>query len=162
MTQQEFIQKAREKHGSKYDYSLVEYINTRNKVKIICPEHGVFEQRSSAHIEGQGCLKCSGKINLTGLDFINKAKIIHGNVYNYTLVEYKNMKTKVKIICPKHGIFHQMPYNHLIGKGCLKCGKNIFSNIDLIEKMHKRHNNRYDYSLLKYTTTNNKIKIYTV
>jgi hypothetical protein len=54
--------------------------------------------------------------------FIIKANIVHHNKYDYSLVEYKNNKLKVKIICPIHGIFEQRPDSHLQGKSCKKCG----------------------------------------
>lgn len=39
-----FIEKAIKRHGGNYDYSLVNYINSRTKVQIICKIHGIFEQ----------------------------------------------------------------------------------------------------------------------
>lgn len=59
LTKQEFIEKARAKHGCKYDYSKVEYINNHTKVCIICPEHGEFWQTPNKHLSGQGCPKCA-------------------------------------------------------------------------------------------------------
>ena len=57
------------------------------------------------------------------MTFIEKAKIVHGNKYDYSLIEYKNNYTKIKIICPIHGIFEQIPYAHTSNKsGCPKCG----------------------------------------
>ena len=61
-------------------------------------------------------------------DFIEKAKEIHGNKYDYSKVEYKNLRTKVCIICPKHGEFWQIPYSHLKGFGCSKCGHEKTNN----------------------------------
>jgi hypothetical protein len=116
-----FLSNAKNKHGERYDYSLVEYVNNRTKVKIICPEHGIFEQKPNDHLY-YGCGKCGGTKKLTTDEFIVKAKILHGERYNYSLVEYKTAHLKVKIICPEHGIFEQKPNNHLMGKGCKKCG----------------------------------------
>ena len=109
-----FIKKVKQIHGNKYDYSLVEYTNNKSKVKIICPEHGIFEQLPYSHYHHE-CKKCSDKnrtkkIKLTY--FIKKAKEMHGNKYDYSLVEYINNKTKVKIICLDHGIFEQIPQHH--------------------------------------------------
>ena len=109
-----FIKKVKQIHGNKYDYSLVEYTNSKTKVKIICNEHGIFEQLLNSHYH-HGCKKCGDKnrtkkIKLT--DFIKKAKEMHGNKYDYSLVEYINNKTKVKIICLDHGIFEQIPQHH--------------------------------------------------
>jgi len=123
LTTEQFIEKAKAIHSDKYDYSLVEYKNNRTKVKIICHEHGIFEQRSDSHLRGQGCSKCKGggKKKLTTEEFIKKAKNIHGDKYDYSLVEYKNNKTKVKIICPIHDVFEQRPGSHLKGCDCPKC-----------------------------------------
>lgn len=74
ITTEEFIKRAKEIHGNKYDYSLVDYKNARTKVKIICPEHGVFEQQPRAHLNKQGCPKC---------------KISHGEKI---IIEYLNHK----------------------------------------------------------------------
>jgi len=125
-TKGEFIKKAISVHGDKYDYSLVDYVNIRTKVKIICPEHGIFEQQPHSHLKCSGCSKCAIiKIRSTTQQFIEKAIGIHNNKYDYSLVDYKNTRTKVKIICPVHGIFEQTPHNHLSGQGCNKCaGKN--------------------------------------
>ena len=112
LTKENFINKAKEVHHNKYDYSLVEYKNSKTKIKIICPKHGIFEQRPGMHLIGQGCPYCSGRI-ISKEFVINKAKEVHHNKYDYSLVEYKNLQTKVKIICPKHGVFEQKPFNHL-------------------------------------------------
>ena len=59
---------------------------------------------------------------MTGEEFIEKSKVVHGhNRYDYSLVNYKNSNTKVKIICPEHGVFVQTPYAHLNGQGCKEC-----------------------------------------
>jgi len=116
-----FIQKAKEVHNDKYDYSLVEYINAKTKIKIICKKHGVFEQSPSNHIQGYGCSLCGNSLRLTKNIFIQKAKEIHGDKYDYSLVEYINTKTKIKIICKKHGVFEQTPNKHLQNRGCSTC-----------------------------------------
>jgi hypothetical protein len=121
-TNEEFITKTNLIHGNKYDYSLVEYINSKTKVKIICPMHGVFEQTPNNHIFGYGCVRCNGPI-IT--DFIQKAKSIHNNKYDYSLVEYVNSNVKINILCPKHGVFSQKLNDHLYGNGCPICRESI-------------------------------------
>ena len=125
MTSNEFIEKSKQVHGNKYDYSKVDYINTHTKVCIICPEHGEFWITPNNHLRCHGCKSCGyikNAINQTlSLEqFIKKAKKIHGNKYDYSKVEYHDMHTKICIICPKHGEFLQLPYDHLQGKGCKK------------------------------------------
>lgn len=166
MTNEDFIKKSKGVHGEKYDYSLVSYINMSTKVKIICKEHGAFEQTPKNHISRRyGCSKCSGK-NKTTDDFIIESKQIHGDIYDYSLVEYINCKLKVKIICKEHGIFEQNPSNHLQGKnGCVLCVNEILSVIqkdslsEFILKSKNVHGLKYDYSLVEYVKSNVKVNI---
>jgi hypothetical protein len=111
-------------HGNKYDYSLVEYNGTDKKVKIICSSHGLFEQTPHHHRNGIGCAKCGGVAKLTTDEFILKSKKIHGEKYDYKLVNYKNVKTKVLLICPIHGEFNTTPNDHLRRtSGCPICNE---------------------------------------
>ena len=160
LTTSVFIKNAKSIHGDKYDYSLSEYYKSSTKIKIICPEHGVFEQRPNNHvIQKQGCPICGGNEKLTTSVFIKNAKSIHGDKYDYSLVEYKNNKTKVKIICPEHGVFEQSPNSHY-KNGCSKCShKHKPSTEEFIKKCLHLHNNIYDYSLVEYKNAYSKIKI---
>ena len=91
--------------GDKYDYSKVKYVNSYTKVCIICKEHGEFWQTPGSHLNGSGCKKCSIKLNSNkrkSNDFIERAKDIHMDKYDYSKVEYINCDTKVCIICPIH------------------------------------------------------------
>ena len=163
LTTEQFIKRAKLVHGNKYDYSLVEYKNTATKVKIICPVHGIFEQRPNDHLNGKGCSKCSKKTSAkkrqkTTEQFIKEAKKIHCDKYDYSLVNYQGNKIKVKIICPVHGIFEQRPNDHLNGKGCKFCaGNTIKTAKQFIEEAKKIHGNKYNYNVTKYV--NNKIKV---
>ena len=122
-----FVEKAIKVHGSKYDYSKVNYITNRTPICIICPIHGEFYQKPHEHLAGNGCQKCAAeqikqKLLFTKEQFIQKAKEIHGDKYDYSRVEYVNFTTPVEIICPKHGVFKQRPVVHLCQKcGCPKC-----------------------------------------
>jgi len=127
-----FKEKARLAHGYKYGYRSVVYINCRTPVKILCKKHGPFSQRTNNHLNGNGCPQCARKKHATGLvsntkDFITKSKIVHGNKYNYLNTKYINSRSKVKILCKKHGPFSQRANNHLNGTGCPSCtyGRNI-------------------------------------
>jgi very-short-patch-repair endonuclease len=126
LTKEEFIEKARNVHGDKYDYSKVEYKNYTTKVCIICPEHGEFWQKPNNHLSGYGCKKCANKMlsqtkRSSKEEFIEKARKVHNDKYDYSKVDYINGKTKVCIICPKHGEFWQTPNKHLCGEGCPGC-----------------------------------------
>tara|TARA_R110000796_G_scaffold227688_1_gene344466 strand:- start:245 stop:979 length:735 start_codon:yes stop_codon:yes gene_type:complete len=121
-----FTKRANKKHNNYYDYSLAEYINAKEKVKIICPKHGEFLQQPSNHLFGQGCIKCMGDRvskakRLNTSEFILKSKAIHGSKYDYSLVEYKTSKDKVIIICPEHGEFLQTPKAHSTPSMCQGC-----------------------------------------
>ena len=130
LTQQEVINKFKEIHSNKYDYSKVIFTKMREKVCIICPEHGEFWQTPQKHINGQGCPKCGIKKRsensvLDTETFIKRANIIHNNKYDYDLIYFKNLHSKIKINCPKHGYFEQIAYDHLKGHGCPVCGQQI-------------------------------------
>lgn len=119
-TTEQFIKEAKKIYGDKYNYSKINYINTDTKVEIICPIHDSFFKRPDSFLSGCGCPECSDKTKTTE-EFINEARKIHNNFYDYSLTNYKNAKTKVKIICPIHGVFEQTPNNHLNNQGCPKC-----------------------------------------
>jgi len=166
-----FVEKAKEIHGNKYDYFLVNYINAASKVNILCHKHGEFQQTPNSHLNGYGCKKCaletvSKKLSFNKDIFLKKCKVAHGEKYDYSLVEYKNSKIKVKIICPIHGIFLQKPLLHVAHKiGCKKCSvestaKKLTMPRELfLENANKAHNNKYDYSLSKYVNSATKIII---
>jgi len=164
-TTEEFIAEAHKVHGDKYDYSKVEYVNNKTKVCIICPEHGEFWQTPANHLQGQTCLKCSGKSKRTVEDFIAEARKVHGNKYDYSKVKYVNSATKVCIICPEHGEFWQTPSNHLNGVECLKCSvihvhnKQKSTTEDFITKAKEVHGDKYDYSKVNYVNSKTKVCI---
>jgi hypothetical protein len=151
---EEFILKSKSIHGDKYDYSSVKYVNSKTKVKIICKEHGIFEQNPNNHLQGQNCQKCvNNNITSNSEEFIKKSIDKFGNIYDYSLIEYKNNKSKVKIVCRKHGTFEQTPDNHFKMKiPCRKCDSEnkMLDKNTLISKMNEVHNNYYDYSKLVY------------
>lgn len=123
LTTEEFINRVKEIHGNKYDYSNVNYINSKTKVCIICLEHGEFWQTPINHLQGKGCPECGGTKKIEQNQFINKAKLIHGDKYDYSKIEYKGIHKKVCIICPEHGEFWQTSSSHLKGNGCPICNE---------------------------------------
>ena len=173
LSTEEFIKKAKEIHGNKYDYSKVLYIDNKTKVIIICPIHGKFWQRAKDHYRKKyGCPKCAKQVinnfnksrSLSTEEFILKAKLKHGNKYDYSKVEYTNNKTKVCIICPEHGDFWQNPEKHTReqSQGCPKCSRiknldNLFKRLtteEFILKAKKVHGDKYDYSKVEYGKDN--------
>lgn len=122
-SQQEWIAKVKLIHGSKYDYSEVEYIHGEKLVKIICPDHGIFEQRGRSHLEGCGCPQCHiFSRRLTKEKFIEQAKKIHGDTYDYSKVVFITTKDNVELECRKHGSFWIRPNAHTASRGgCPRC-----------------------------------------
>jgi very-short-patch-repair endonuclease len=122
-TKEEWIAKATEIHKNKYDYSKVKYINSDTKITIHCIEHGDFEQLPRGHIRtnGRGCPKCAKCHNYTTEEWINMAKNVHDNYYDYSKTNYVNGKTPVIILCPDHKEFIQSPRCHMSGTGCPLC-----------------------------------------
>ena len=155
LTKEEFINKCNVVHNYKYDYSLVNYIDAKTKIDIICPIHGIFKQEAYSHKSGIKCSKCTNNYKLSNTEFIKKAIEIHGDKYDYSLVDYKNNNTKIKIICKNHGIFEQTPSSHLNNYECKKC-KNS-KNDNFYEIASNIHSNKYDYSLVDLTKKTIKI-----
>lgn len=156
-----FISKATKIHNNKYNYDKVNCFRSTDKVIIICPIHGEFEQQANSHLQGSGCKECKIDNNkLTQDEFKTKALVIHNNKYNYDKVNYINVKTKVVIICPEHGEFEQNPNNHLKGQGCPICGGTSKSNIiDFISKSNNIHNFKYNYDNSDYVNNITKLNI---
>jgi hypothetical protein len=125
----DLIIKFKEKHGDKYDYSKMFYIKMKERVTIICRKHSIeFLQSPEKHLLSKtgGCPECNsmGKGVLGKDNFIKKSIKKHGDVYDYINVIYIDSKTKVKIICRKHGQFEMVPNSHLSGRGCPICNRN--------------------------------------
>ena len=121
LTTTDFINKAKGIHGDKYDYSETKYTRSIRKVRIKCNIHGVFLQTPNCHLDGNGCPNCYGK-QAIGLErFIYRSKLVFGDTYDYSRVEYVNTRTPVAIGCKKHGFYEKQPKWHLLGSGCPVC-----------------------------------------
>jgi len=147
---EKFIKRAKAKHGNKFDYSKTKYSLADNKLIIICPKHGQFEITPYHHLENQGgCLDCLGEANRNRFikskeKFLEQAIKIHADKYDYSKVDYKGAKVKVRIICPWHGEFLQDPDHHLNRKdGCPKCGKETTLLGDTIASLEIQNKNPY-------------------
>lgn len=117
---EDFIIRAKKMHGERYDYSKAIYKLSNEPLIIICPDHGQFLQRPDKHYIGHGCLSCANR-DMDTEKFILRAKATHGNKYNYSKSIYKAAKFKITIICPDHGEFEQVAWNHMEGTGCELC-----------------------------------------
>lgn len=161
---EEWIERAKQIHGNRYDYSKVEYKNCDTPVCIICPEHGEFWQTPYNHVNKKcKCPKCSNVYNFSTNEWIEKARKIHGNKYDYSKVEYKSARENVIVICPEHGEFSIRPDNHNHGQGCpvcryIKSSNAIRKNVDdFVFECKNIHGDKYDYSKVDYK--NNKTKV---
>jgi hypothetical protein len=159
MTKEEFIQRAELIHGNEYLYTNVaKKVLIKLRVHIICPIHGSFWQIAESHLKGSGCAICSGNIRSNIIDFIEKARSIHGDKYNYDKSEYITSKDKMIITCSLHGDFLQNANNHLQGKGCPVC-VNRDTLQEFITKANLIHDNKYDYTFVEYSGSKAKILI---
>jgi len=123
LTTDEFIRRSNEIHKNVYDYSETIYTGSHNNVIIRCNKHGKFEQLATNHLSNKGCVDCGIEKNKHDIEsYIEKCNIVHNNRYDYTLVDYKNMRTKIDIICKEHGVFKQLSKSHSEGQGCPDCG----------------------------------------
>ena len=165
-TTEEFIREAKKIHGDKYDYSKTIYEKSQIKVEIVCPKHGSFWVTPNSHLQGRGCLPCANEKKhcertIPIKERIKQAKSIHGDKYDYSLLtESVNMKTKVPIICPIHGIFYQALSDHIHGRnGCPKCcGKNKTTE-EFIAELKSLYGNKYDYSNVIYVNNKTLVNI---
>lgn len=161
----DFINEAQRVHGERYNYSKVKYVRADIPVCIGCPEHGEFWQKPVVHINLKcKCPLCANKeVSKRFADtkdvFIEKARKVHGEKYDYTKVEYKNNSTDVIIICPKHGAFKQRPANHLNGRGCPYCSGVRMNLQSFLEKARDTHGDTYDYSLVSEYNYYKKITV---
>lgn len=164
-TKEEFVRRARLKHGDKYNYDKVVYIDSQTDVEIICPFHGSFWQKPSQHLRGNGCPMCNPYHKMSTEEFVKRAREIHGDKYDYSLVEYVNAQTKVKIICPIHGIFEQKPSMHLQGQGCSRCFADRTSKRlrktkeQFLQEMYELYGDQYDFTNSVYNGTHEQMTV---
>jgi len=170
LTQEEFIRRAREKHGDKYDYSKVRYVNASTPVTIVCPIHGDFEQIPDSHLQGKGCRRCGVEKahQLKPFEwFLKRAREVHGDKYDYSQVKWGKVMDKITIICPEHGPFEQTANGHLNSRqGCPKCGlKKLGANKrhsleEFLRLAKEKHGDKYDYSqVTKYVNGSTPVTI---
>lgn len=162
LTTEEFIKRAREKHGDRYDYSLVDYVDMFTPVEIVCRKHGVFKQAPNGHVRGAGCSLCrKGDDKAVPWDeFLARARAAHGDRYEYDESSYTRIRDKVRIFCKIHGPFLQEALKHANGQGCPKCAPNCKDTTEsFIEKARKIHGDFYDYSKVDYVDEHTKVCI---
>ena len=190
---EDFIKEVENKWPNKFDFSKTNYINCRTKLILICKEHGEFNCKPLDIKKKFICPKCNEQYNdspykyrMNLNDWIQRFKYIHGETYDYSLINEENYKdNKVPIICKTHGIFYQTKRDHSIGKGCKKCnatshhgskknlcnehipfhtliGKSYCTKLTkeiFLERCKEKYGDRFDYSNINYVNRLTPIKI---
>ncbi|HSG63290.1 MAG TPA: hypothetical protein VLA24_17835 [Pseudomonadales bacterium] len=173
LTQDEFLRRCIEVHGSKFDYSQAVYVNYSTKVSITCNQCGnTFNQIPASHYNGNGCPNCRFKnggkerFNKSAQKFTVKARTIHGEQYDYSRTVYAGAKKSVTIFCKRcNSFFEKIAQDHLKGQGCQKCAyaalgrSRTMDTAEFIEKSKSIHGDRYDYSKSNYVSSHKKVAI---
>ena len=171
LTTDEFIKKANQIHNNYYSYEQTNYVDTNIMVDITCPVHGVYKQKPKKHLhKKRGCKKCAdiknGAKKTKTLDkFVQDARTIHGNKYDYSQVDYVNNNTQVSIICKSHGVFLQTPHDHLGNHGCTECQIELSADArrkpleQFIKDAIAVHGDTYDYSKVIYEKSDKNVII---
>lgn len=158
----EFIEKSERIHNGKYTYELVVYSNNRTKVKINCPEHGLFEQTPDNHVNRKaGCPDCAGNRKLTQEEFLVRCREVHGESYGYENVVYKNMQSPIRVNCSEHGPFSTIAQKHVEGGGCARCAGVVAKTTEeFIELARKVHGESYGYDEAAYVNVRTPVRIF--
>jgi len=167
-TADSFIKKAKARHGDRYDYSAIEYVNSKTNVTIVCPIHGEFIQSPAAHIRKNnpnGCPTCASvkngiKQRLSQQEWTDRCIQQHGDCYDYSDSHYRGKSNPITIICKTHGSFEQLAGDHMNGSGCPKCSdKHQHTTDEWIDKCNTIHNSTYNYESSQYTGSHQDIII---
>lgn len=160
LTQEDFIRKAKDKHGELYSYKKVKFLGIDQPVEVLCNRcHTYFTQNARSHYQGRGCAKCNasggGSVKMTTAEFIAKARGVHGARFSYRDTVYAGAHAKVTITCKKHGAFEQSATSHLAGTGCPTCSAGKLkalgaskrvSTEEWVKRFIACHGTKYDYS----------------
>lgn len=161
LSRNQWLDRVKERHNSKYDYSLVtDFDNNRQKIKIICPDHGIFEQTVGGHMQ-YGCKKCAyGAIKKTWEEYLERFRNRHGDRYDYSDATFVDAYTVIKIKCTKHGLFEQKPYVHQ-DADCPECALDDkkLTQEEFICRAIAKHGSLYDYHKVRYVNSSTKVCI---
>lgn len=164
-----FIEKARAIYGDSYNYSSIDFIDSKTPIRLHCQLHGEFIVRPAGHLNGQHCRKCKQSANAllnakkVAARFIQKAKLVHGDRFDYSRAHETDSEGRALIICPVHGEFWQLKNNHLSGRGCRLCSNRARTTTveEFIARSQKAHGeNAFDYSKVKqFATSRDQVEI---
>lgn len=169
LSTQEFVERAGATHHNKYNYSESVYVNSHTRLTIVCPAHGKFDQLPYTHLQGNGCMSCSGKQRTSQSDFVSRAKQAIGEQYDFSDSVYKNLSTQVTVICPDHGEFTKSPRLILQQhRGCPHCGQDRYrqkvknstlTTQQFVDKARVVHTDNYIYDQVVYIQSSTKVSI---
>ena len=162
MTTSDFIRKAILVHGDQYDYSCSVYTGSKNQINVLHKLCGmVFSCKPNNHLMGSGCSHCFQKVKSNIFEFEQKARLVHGESFDYSEADYKTNKLKIKILCRSCGdVFYQKPNSHLNGNGCANCsGKKPITNESFAKRASKKHKGKYEYSMVNIQKSDEKVTI---
>lgn len=163
----DFIRRAMQVHGGRYDYSLVDYRTAREKVEIVCPEHGGFWQTPDKHVNrGQGCPACKPTARVSEEKFAHRLHAVHGGRLVLVPGSFSRMFDPVQMVCPRHGRFEALASNVVNnGSGCPKCAaeqrgiQQRMTREGFIAKATETHQQKYDYTRAEITDSVTPIEI---
>ena len=162
ISKEDFLKKAKERHGDKYFYPNLNIKRSTDEITITCKVHGDFVQNAGWHYNnGGGCKKCIyDDLKMSFDDFLKKANKVHNNKFTYPDNNFFE-EEYVRAQCPKHGVFKQRKFSHINGAGCKKCfnEKNALSKEEFFRRIKKIHGDKYDYSKVNFSATNKDITI---
>lgn len=126
ISEQVFDERMEKIYGDSLTYDFSNYSNFGEKMEFVCSKHGSFEALPLNVLHGHGCPicgreKCSKSRTMKFEEVLRRFKEVHGDTYTYDESTYKTSRKKMRIICPKHGEFWQIPMNHWGGQGCPVC-----------------------------------------
>lgn len=171
MTQETFMQRAKEVGGGMYTYDKAVYVRNNQKLIVTCRKHGDFLISSGNLFFGKGCPECANerrgtyRANAAAKKFVSEATAKHNGKYTYERSVYLAAKKPITVTCPLHGDFVTEPDRHLRGSGCQKCAEEArteakrMSQEEFISIASRVHNQAYDYSEVAYKLSSDKVKI---
>lgn len=165
VTTDQILERLRSVHSDTYILSGVSYVSAKDKVTLICREHGEFSALPANLISGTGCPTCAKGPKTSFDEFVTKSRATHGDRYEYLSLGYSGVKDDASIVCATHGVFRQQAYHHMRGHGCKHCASAAVGKMRgkdthwFIAKSREVHGDVYDYSLVKYETGRQKVMI---
>lgn len=165
-TFEEFLKRAREAHGTFYQYNKDTYTSLPKNILITCPTHGEFSQRAGRHLTGTGCPICARSLiakskTFSSEEFLDKAKAVWGDRYTYDKTIYTGVRNPVIITCKNHGDFTRKANDFLRQRShCPQCQKKEqlkYTTESYISLCKTTHDNKYSYDKTVFTGINEKL-----